>query len=208
MALFQNLTALALGISSHLLYFIRREHHMSGPWLVLLIPTTWTLLVAVESQATDVQTATRAVTITLSIFAIGLFGSTLFYRLFFHPVRSIPGPFLAKLSNFWHVAQVSDVKDHEVMERLHRRYEDIVRIGPNEVVMFTPAAVPAIHGPGSKCIKAPWYDMLQKDRSIHATRKPEIHQARRWIWDQGFSAKALQSYQERVNAKVEVLMET
>jgi len=47
--------------------------------------------------------------------------------------------------------------------------------------------------------------MLQKDRSIHATRKPRLHQARRRIWDQGFGTKALQSYQERVKGKVELL---
>lgn len=47
--------------------------------------------------------------------------------------------------------------------------------------------------------------MLQKDRSIHATRQPHLHQARRRIWDQGFGMKALQSYQDRVKAKVELL---
>jgi cytochrome P450 len=50
--------------------------------------------------------------------------------------------------------------------------------------------------------------MLQKDRSIHATRQPRLHQARRRIWDQGFGTKALQSYQERVKAKVEYLRKT
>jgi hypothetical protein len=77
--------------------------------------------------------------------------------------------------------------------------------GPNEIAVFSADGVPAIHGPNSKCIKAPWYDMLQKDRSIHATRKPHLHQARRKIWDQGFGTKALQSYQERTNTKVELL---
>lgn len=71
--------------------------------------------------------------------------------------------------------------------------------------MFRADGLPAVHGSGSKCIKDPWYDMLQKDRSIHATRKPQLHQARRRIWDQGFGTKALQSYQERVNAKVQLL---
>lgn len=77
--------------------------------------------------------------------------------------------------------------------------------GPNEVALFRADAIRAIHGPGSTCTKSPWYDMLQKDRSIHATRQPALHQARRRIWDQGFSPKALLSYQQRVNAKVALL---
>lgn len=47
--------------------------------------------------------------------------------------------------------------------------------------------------------------MVQKDRSMHATRKAQLHQARRRIWDQGFGIKALQTYQERVNANVQLL---
>jgi cytochrome P450 len=77
--------------------------------------------------------------------------------------------------------------------------------GPNEVVCFTADAFPVIHGPGSKCIKAPWYDMVQKDRSIHATRQPKLHNDRRRIWDQGFGMKALQSYQTIINRQVEHL---
>lgn len=66
-------------------------------------------------------------------------------------------------------------------------------------------AVPAIHGPGSKCRKAPWYDMAQKERSIHSARSPQLHQQRRRIWDQGFGTKALRTYQERVAVHVDNL---
>ncbi|KAF2867502.1 cytochrome P450 [Massariosphaeria phaeospora] len=99
------------------------------------------------------------------------------------------------------------LRNHLVLEELHEKYGDIVRIGPNEIAVFRADGIPAIHGPGSKCTKASWYDLLQKDKSIHATRKPELHQARRRIWDQGFGPKALRNYQERVKSKVDLLAE-
>ncbi|KAF2445239.1 cytochrome P450 [Karstenula rhodostoma CBS 690.94] len=140
-----------------------------------------------------------------SSFAIGLFTSILTYRLFFHLLRSYPGSTLAKATKFWHSVKLSDLQDQEILEDLRQQYGDIVRIGPNEVVVFRADGVPAVHGPGSKCIKAPWYDMLQKDSSIHATRKPQLHRQRRKIWDQGFGMKALHSYQERVKTHVDNL---
>jgi tryprostatin B 6-hydroxylase len=129
----------------------------------------------------------------------------LVYRLFFHPLSAVPGPILAKATKFWHSFKLSNLQNQEVLEALHKQYGDIVRVGPNEVVIFRADGVPAVHGPRSKCIKAPWYDMLQKDRSIHATRKPSLHQARRKIWDQGFGMKALRSYQEQVKTHVDRL---
>ncbi|KAF2825907.1 hypothetical protein CC86DRAFT_407152 [Ophiobolus disseminans] len=129
----------------------------------------------------------------------------LIYRLFVHPLRAIPGPTLAKATKFWHSIKLSDPQNQKLLETLHEQYGDIVRIGPNEVFVFRADGVPAVHGPGSRCIKAPWYDMFQKDRSIHATRKPPLHQARRKIWDQGFGIKARRSYQERVATHVDQL---
>ena len=36
-----------------------------------------------------------------AIFLVGLYGSMLVYRAFFHPVGHFPGPFAARLSNMY-----------------------------------------------------------------------------------------------------------
>jgi cytochrome P450 len=199
------LTALLAGTGAHLLYFIHGEHHDSGSRLAALVPITWSAAFIILCRNVPWLQAALDTTLLLSSFATGLFTSILIYRLFFHPLRSIPGPTLAKATKFWHSIKLSNLQNQKLLETLHGQYGDIIRIGPNEVVVFRPDGVPAVHGPGSTCIKAPWYDMLQKDRSIHATRKPPLHQARRKIWDQGFGMKALRSYQERVKTHVDRL---
>ncbi|KAF1958643.1 cytochrome P450 monooxygenase-like protein [Byssothecium circinans] len=201
------ITAFSAGISTHFLYFRRGEHHDHAPHLASLIPISWCSIFTFLAQTLGFGEAARTTTLLLSTFVAGVFISVIIYRLFFHPLRSFPGPILAAVTKFWHCAKLSNLQNQELLESLHQKYRNIVRIGPNEVAVFRADGVPVIHGPGSKCTKAPWYDMLLKDRSIHATRKPHIHQARRKIWDQGFGMKALRSYQERVNKHVERLSE-
>ncbi|KAF2653512.1 putative benzoate 4-monooxygenase cytochrome P450 [Lophiostoma macrostomum CBS 122681] len=205
--LFQWLAgSLILGVLSHLLYFMKGEHHLKGPTYATLLGLVWAIFTAVQTfvdvEGTD---AARQSTSILSCYLLGLYGSMIVYRAFFHSLHHFPGPKLARLSNLWHVAQLSDWRNHELMERLHRRYGDIVRIGPNEVAVFTPEGFVAIHGPGSTCTKPAWYEMLDQNTSTHNTRIPEIHRVRRRLWDQGLSAKALQTYQDKINAKVKQL---
>lgn len=63
----------------------------------------------------------------------------------------------------------------------------------------------AMNGPGSKASKSDWYDAVMPEAAIVATRSKEVHRQRRKIWDQGFSIKALDSYEPRVARTVNVM---
>lgn len=52
-----------------------------------------------------------------------------------------------------------------------------------------------IHGNGSKCSKAEWYDNILPIEAIVTTRLLENHDVRRRVWDQGYSVKALQNHE-------------
>ena len=62
-------------------------------------------------------------------------------------------------------------------------------LGPNELSIRTPEALIAVHGPQSKCNKAPFYDLLLPRLSIVTTRERSLHDRRRRIWDQAFRIK-------------------
>ena len=64
-------------------------------------------------------------------------------------------------------------------------------LGPNELSVITPGAPAAILGPRSTCIRSPWYDyaLYQSIESLHSTRDVATHEARRRVWDHGFSVK-------------------
>lgn len=47
----------------------------------------------------------------------------------FDPLRSIPGPFAARLSRFYDLKTKGGGKKPEIIEQLHQTYGDVVRIG-------------------------------------------------------------------------------
>jgi hypothetical protein len=47
----------------------------------------------------------------------------------FDPLRSIPGPFAARLSRFYDLKTKGSGKKPEIIEKLHQTYGDVVRIG-------------------------------------------------------------------------------
>lgn len=55
------------------------------------------------------------------------------YLLFFHPLSDIPGPNLAAITDLWKCYKVYRKSLYTDLQRLHARYGDVVRIGPNEV---------------------------------------------------------------------------
>jgi hypothetical protein len=70
------------------------------------------------------------------------------YRLSpFHPLAKYPGPVLARVSRLWAVSGVLGENQHIYSHQLFDRYGDIVRTGPNHLIIRNAAAVPVIHGP-------------------------------------------------------------
>ncbi|KAJ0107909.1 hypothetical protein J7T55_007121 [Diaporthe amygdali] len=85
----------------------------------------------------------------------GIYTSMLLYRAFFHRLRSLPGPFAARLSTFYMTylsARRGQV--YQDVRALHRKYGDYVRVGPTEISIADPAAFAAIHSATSQCERA------------------------------------------------------
>lgn len=73
------------------------------------------------------------------------------------PLKSVPGPFLARFSRLWYLQKVWTGELSRLNVDLHRRYGPVVRIAPNEYSLDDPAAVKAIYGLGTAFTKGPWY---------------------------------------------------
>lgn len=59
---------------------------------------------------------------------------------------SVPGPFLAKLTNVWRFFDVAKGRTEKTLYALHNRYGDYVRLGPNVVSVRNLDAVKTIYG--------------------------------------------------------------
>lgn len=212
----------AAGIASHLAYFIRGEHHSKAPVLFTLALALFAVGVFAQVQFGHLMTpqALMKTALIFSVYLTSLFSSMVIYRLFFHPLKGFPGPFLVKTSKLWHMFQIAGVNNFKWLDCIHKNYGDVVRtgecnaicnmcfgskswrspsfakvrsdqLGPNEITLFTPDALLALHGAGSNCKKGDWYDFMLPDVSLASSRDKVVHDQRRRIWDQAFSMKGL-----------------
>ncbi|CZR61640.1 related to pisatin demethylase cytochrome P450 [Phialocephala subalpina] len=197
------------GVLSHLLYFIRGEHHkqvVKLAQLFFLIPTAIFILL-IRVGKFNITEASLATFTLVASYLFSLWTSMLIYRAFFHRLGSFPGPPLAKLTKFWHIAQLGNNDNYKRLDIWHNQYGDYVRIGPSELSIVDPDAVEAIMGARSACTKAPWYDGGDPLVSMHQCRDRVLHDKRRRVWDRGFSMKALDSYESRVKDFANILVE-
>ncbi|OAL50229.1 cytochrome P450 67 [Pyrenochaeta sp. DS3sAY3a] len=143
-------------------------------------------------------------------FSTGLFSSITVYRLFLHRCKAYPGPLAAKISRLYATyLTAGDTQFYQVLGRLHEKHGDYVRVGPREISILDPAAIPLIYGPNTKCTRSTWYIVAGQDSdkvSLTNMRDGAKVRLRKRAWDRGLSFKALNTYQARVKAQTDELL--
>ncbi|KAI1198721.1 cytochrome P450 [Nemania serpens] len=81
----------------------------------------------------------------LLVVVIVGFISQIVYNLKFHPLSNYPGPKIAAVSNLWWALNSISGRYPWVIEETLRRYGDVIRIAPNELVFLTPQAAKDIY---------------------------------------------------------------
>lgn len=79
----------------------------------------------------------------------------------FSTLQGIPGPLLAKLTNLWRMRVVYRRDSHDTYLKLHEKYGDLVRIGPNCISINSPDAIASIYGISVKAPKSDFYAVWQ-----------------------------------------------
>lgn len=105
--------------------------------------------------------------------ALTVIGATLIYtaiyRLYFHPLANVPGPWFARITKWWLVLQVRQGRCNIFMPQLHKQYGRIVRIAPDQVLVCSEEAVRMAYGAGTDFVKGDWYQACaapDKERRI------------------------------------------
>lgn len=78
----------------------------------------------------------------------------LMYSFFRGGLYRYPGPTLAKFTNWWWTASVKSKQHHQTLIELHRKYGEVVRIGPNALSIASVDYIPKIYGINSGFTKA------------------------------------------------------
>ncbi|KAK1220918.1 hypothetical protein PQX77_016297 [Marasmius sp. AFHP31] len=150
---------------------------------------------AVLSSTGLFSSSIRAILFAHGVYYAELVLLTLGYRISpFHPLASYPGPFFARLSKGQMLRYLSTGKQQHIIHKLHERYGDVVRIGPNEVsIRHADAVIPVLGLP-----KGPFWDNRSDPPSLIATRDMATHTAKRRRWNRAFSSNSLKEYEETI----------
>ena len=196
---FIYLAAAAAGTVSHALYFNRGEHHMYSALYVEVFAAAFvTAVILFSQQEGSIGEATSRVAPVAFSYLAGLYTSLLIYRSLLHPLNKFPGPFGARISNFWFSSRLKDGDPYRKFQQLHEKYGDFVRVGSSDLSITHPKAVTAIHGQGSRCTKAAFYELTKPIVSLQTLRVRALHDQRRRVWSPAFSDKAVRGYEERI----------
>lgn len=85
--------------------------------------------------------------------ACGLVVLRLVISYFSSPLRSIPGPFLAKFTDAWRMFDYYKTTQIQSHQELHRQHGPAVRIGPNMVSLSDPSLLKKIYDTRGNYVK-------------------------------------------------------
>ncbi|KAF5870621.1 putative benzoate 4-monooxygenase cytochrome p450 protein [Botrytis fragariae] len=91
------------------------------------------------------------------LLSICIFGFYLAWYYFTSPLKSVPGPFLAKFTNLWRLIDVYGGRPELTHQTLHQRYGQAVRIGPNVVSLSDPKLISKIYSLKGDFLKSDFY---------------------------------------------------
>ncbi|XPT03176.1 hypothetical protein M3J09_012277 [Ascochyta lentis] len=156
-----------------------------------MIPTDWFIMT--ELSWLTIAAGLAGVAMTSSVVRI-------IYRLFFHPLASYPGPFLARCTSWYAAYQSYTGNIHLDIEWCHEKYGDVVRYRPNGLLVNTIEGLQDAYINPTKTQKSEGYFSFRGDGAIsilNAITKEE-HAPRRRILSRAFSVAALQKYEPMV----------
>ncbi|KAJ5710315.1 benzoate 4-monooxygenase cytochrome P450 [Penicillium malachiteum] len=132
------------------------------------------------------------------------------YRLYFHPLRRIPGPKLAAVSHIYEFYFDILLGGQFMFEiaRLHKQYGPIIRINPREVHILDPSFYDEIYSGGvRKRDKDPEFlKAYSVPGSMVATVEHDHHRYRRNIVNSFFSKRSVNELSPVIEEKIQKLM--
>ena len=122
-------------------------------------------------------------------------------------MRTVPGPFLAKITGQWLVFIDMAGDRTATIDSLHKKYGTAVRVGPNEVSFSGIDTIKEIYGQRTPYMKAPIYHTFSiPPLGIFALTDRVAHSQRRRLLSHAFSPAVLYNTEPIINSLIEKLL--
>lgn len=130
-------------------------------------------------------------------------------------LKSVPGPFLAGWTNLYRLLLVYKGDAHEQQLQLHKRYGNLVRLGPDCVSVTGSASyIPQIYGIGKGLVKSGFYSCFQnivngrRAASLVAMTDESEHARSKRLIAHAYSLSTLVEYEGLVDRTTDVFLDT
>ncbi|KAF8851249.1 cytochrome P450 [Acephala macrosclerotiorum] len=130
------------------------------------------------------------------------------YRLTLHPLAKYPGPFFAKITDWYSVYQAYSGDRHLSFAYNHEKYGPVFRYGPNSLSFNTNTALKSIYGGKPNVEKSQFYSVFPPKKelfSIHSAIDKVAHGRKRRVLSHAFSETAMKSMEKYILENVRIL---
>ena len=138
--------------------------------------------------------------VTFALLLLGALGAwvvTITARHVLSPLRSIPGPLLARFTKLWVFVRVWQGSFEKDNIALHRKYGKVVRYGPYHYSFDDPEAVKIIYGKGTEFDKSSWYEAWNAPgfKTLFTEPSVKVHGQLRRKFQATYSMSSLVTYE-------------
>ncbi|KAI0890577.1 cytochrome P450 [Annulohypoxylon maeteangense] len=142
-----------------------------------------------------------------SVYAL----SRCIYLLYFHPLAKYPGPKIAAVSNIWYGYHWISGRYPWATENVLRKYGDVVRVAPNELVFIQPQAFADIYRPHVKnhelFVKTEMNDRGDEHGGIAFERDPVRHRKVSKQLSPAFSSRSITAKEPAMHKHIDLFIE-
>ncbi|KAI1284750.1 cytochrome P450 [Xylaria sp. FL0933] len=134
------------------------------------------------------------------------------YSIYFHPLAKYPGPKLAAITQIWHAFAWLSGRYPSIIQNIHQRYGNVVRVAPNELSFNTIQAHNDIYSVPSRNRKpfikdATFYNNGDSVRVLFYEIDPTEHAWQRKLLAPSFSATALRKQEHIIHRYVDLFVQ-
>ncbi|KAL8756766.1 MAG: hypothetical protein Q9199_002723 [Rusavskia elegans] len=122
-------------------------------------------------------------------------------------LRDVPGPPLARFSNWWLLYQSRRGRRYLAVDAAHKKYGPLLRIQPNHVSIADPNAIPVVYSHSGGWTKSNYYEaFVSISRNLFSTRNRAEHTRKRKAVSHTFSAKSISQFEQYITNNLKELV--
>ncbi|KAK5173774.1 uncharacterized protein LTR77_002455 [Saxophila tyrrhenica] len=147
------------------------------------------------------------------IVVVSALGFYLVRNYTFNGLQKYPGPPGAAWTNWYRYAENLTRKTQERHIKWHRKYGDVIRLGPNVLSFADPRAIKTIYGLNKGMTKSDFYPVQQavakgvRLQSLFSTKDEAYHARYRRCVNNAFSMSSLVGYEPLVDSTTDAFIE-